>query len=93
MASKYDLELVAGNFFVTEFKPCVDDFLAEVVDVPDYVNRAIVKANIVCEPCSGDHHQCRNQDSTDADEDEDKKKRHRQKEQSNKKKNNQTVEG
>lgn len=42
---KYDLKLVAGNFFTTEFQPCLVDYVATLDPKPDYVVRQNQKVN------------------------------------------------
>lgn len=45
LVNKYDLELVAGNFFLSEYKKCENDYISKLI-TPQYVQKAIVKANL-----------------------------------------------
>lgn len=55
MVNKYDLGLVAGNFFISEFQPCVLDFVEKLDDPsPQYVIKASEEADLPTYPDDAD---------------------------------------
>lgn len=57
IVAKYRLKLVAGNFFVTEFQPCLIEYNETLDEAPAYVADAIEQANW---PVYVDYHQTPN---------------------------------
>lgn len=51
MVYKYNLKLVAGNFFCSEFQPCVEEGLDNLDDnPPQYVSKSQESANLPEDP-------------------------------------------
>lgn len=51
LVSKYELKLIAGNFFVSEFKPCIESVLDGLdIPYPQYVDKAIEAAKLFEDP-------------------------------------------
>lgn len=51
LANKYQLKLIAGNFFVSEFQPCVEAAYATLDSPPpQYLSKAAEAANLPEDP-------------------------------------------
>lgn len=51
MVNKYELKLIAGNLFISEYKPCLEPILAGLDHpYPQYLTRAIINADLPADP-------------------------------------------